>query len=241
MQILIAEDDAISRRMLEATLSKWAYEPVVACNGLEALKALEAKDCPRLAILDWMMPEMDGLEVCRKIRATTGRAPVYILLLTAKGTKQDIVTGLEAGADDYLAKPFDRNELRARLRVGQRIVELQSSLADRVRQLEDALANVKQLQGLIPICCYCKKIRGDQNYWQQVEAYMSAHSEARFSHGICPECMDTVVRRELEELAQFNAQADSERQPVPCLHRARDHAPALLLPDSEAPPLAAST
>ena len=72
MQILIAEDDAISRRMLEATLSKWAYEPVVACNGLEALKALEAKDCPRLAILDWMMPEMDGLEVCRKIRATTG-------------------------------------------------------------------------------------------------------------------------------------------------------------------------
>jgi DNA-binding response OmpR family regulator len=241
MQILIAEDDAISRRMLEATLSKWAYDPVVTCNGREALKALEAKDCPRLAILDWMMPEMDGLEVCRRIRAATSRPPVYVLLLTAKGTKQDIVTGLEAGADDYLAKPFDRNELRARLHVGQRLVELQCSLADRVRQLEDALANVKQLQGLIPICCYCKKIRGDQNYWQQVEAYMTAHSEARFSHGICPECMDTVVRRELEQLAQFNARVDSERQPGPCQHRVRDHSSASLAADSEAPPLAAST
>src|SRR5262249_42837090 len=238
MQILIAEDDAISRRMLEATLSKWAYEPVVTCNGREALKALEAKDCPRLAILDWMMPEMDGLEVCRRIRTATSRTPVYILLLTAKGAKQDIVTGLEAGADDYLAKPFDRNDLRARLRVGQRLVELQSSLAERVRQLEDALAKVKQLQGLIPICCYCKKIRGDQNYWQQVEAYMTAHSEARFSHGICPECMNTVVRRELEELAQFNARAESEHQPGPCQHRVRDRSPASLLPDSEAPPLA---
>ena len=201
MQILIAEDDLISRRMLEATLSKWDYEPVVTCGGREALEVLQGKDCPRLAILDWMMPGMDGTEVCRRVRARASCEPLYILLLTAKGTKQDIVTGLEAGADDYLAKPFDRNELRARLRVGERVVQLQSSLAERVRQLEEALASVKQLQGLIPICCYCKKIRGDQDYWQQVEAYVSAHSEARFSHGICPECMETVVRRELEQMS----------------------------------------
>src|SRR5262249_3516987 len=130
---------------------------------------------------------------------------VYIVLLTAKGTKEDVVTGLDAGADDYLAKPFDRNELRARLRVGERIVELQSGMTERVRQLGEAFAKVKELQGLIPICCYCKRIRSDENYWQQVEAYVSAHSGARFSHGICPECLDTVVKKELDELGAANS------------------------------------
>jgi phosphoserine phosphatase RsbU/P len=200
MRILVAEDDPVSRRMLQTLLTKWGYDPVVTGDGSQALEVLDTKDGPSLAILDWMMPGMDGVEVCRRIRVATTREAIYILLLTARGTKEDIVAGLEAGADDYLAKPFDRNELRARLQVGVRMVGLQTSLADRVRQLEEALAKVKHLQGLIPICCYCKKIRGDQNYWQQVEAYVSAHSEARFSHGICPECLDTVVRRELEEL-----------------------------------------
>jgi CheY-like chemotaxis protein len=211
MRVLIAEDDPVSRRMLQALLTKWGYEPVVTVDGAQALEALESHDGPRLAILDWMMPELDGVEVCRRIRAATTREAVYILLLTAKGTKADVVAGLESGADDYLAKPFDRNELRARLQVGVRMVELQRNLADRVRQLEDALAKVKHLQGLIPICCYCKKIRGDENYWQQVEAYVSAHSDARFSHGICPDCLDTVVRRELEELEAAKNGAGSKR------------------------------
>ncbi len=200
MRLLIAEDDPISRRMLEATLSKWAFSVVVTRDGRAALKVLQGENAPKLAILDWMMPELDGVEVCRKVRAEQTSEPTYLLLLTAKGSKADIVTGLESGADDYLTKPFDRNELHARLRVGMRMLEMQKNLAERVRQLEDALSRVKQLQGLVPICSYCKKVRDDQNYWQQVDAYMSAHTEARFSHSICPTCMDTVVRQELESL-----------------------------------------
>src|SRR5262249_57910928 len=99
------------------------------------------------------------------------------------------VTGLQSGANDYVTKPFDRAELQARVCVGKSVVELQRSLALRVRELEDALSQVRQLQGLLPICCYCKKIRDDRNYWQQVETYVGDHSAARFSHAICPDCL----------------------------------------------------
>ena len=125
---------------------------------------------------------------------------LYIILLTAKGRKEDIVQGLTAGADDYIIKPFDRSELKARINVGERILRLQAELAARVKELELALANVKLLQGLLPICCYCKKIRNDHNYWQQVDTYIADHSEAQFTHGICPECREKIVRPELERL-----------------------------------------
>jgi sigma-B regulation protein RsbU (phosphoserine phosphatase) len=109
---------------------------------------------------------------------------------------------LEAGADDYLTKPFDPQELRARIKVGERILGLQTSLAERVTELEDALSRVKQLQGLLPICSYCKKIRDDQNYWEQVESYISKHTEAQFSHGICPDCYAQFVTPDIERLAK---------------------------------------
>jgi len=201
MRILIADDDPVCRRVLEATLMKWGYEVRVTCDGLAAWRVLQQEDAPKLAILDWMMPEMDGLEVCRRVRETPRCRPPYLLLLTARGCKEDIVTGLEGGADDYITKPFDREELRARLHVGRRILELQRSLADRVRELEDALTSVKQLQGLLPICCYCKKIRDDHNYWQRVEAYIASHANVQFSHGICPDCFESVVKPELEKIA----------------------------------------
>ena len=114
----------------------------------------------------------------------------YIILLTAKGSKEDLITGLESGADDYLTKPFHREELKARVQVGWRVLNLQKRLADRVHELESALSKVKQLQGLLPICCYCKRVRDGKDYWQQVEAYVMAHSEAQFTHGICPDCME---------------------------------------------------
>ncbi len=193
MKILIAEDDPTSNRYLEVALRHWGYQVAVAKNGAEAWCALESDDAPPVAILDWMMPELDGLEICRRVRGTPRLAGTYVILLTARTGHGNATAGLEAGADDYITKPFDRKELRARVQVGARVAQLQACLSERIRQLEEALAKVKQLQGLIPICSYCKKIRDDRNYWRQVESYLSEHSEAQFSHGICPDCFAKLL------------------------------------------------
>jgi diguanylate cyclase (GGDEF)-like protein len=125
---LIAEDDPVSRRLLEVTLHKWGYEVIACPDGTTAWQILQCPDTPSLAILDWMMPGMDGLQVCREVRQQAAEPYIYVLLLTAKSQKTDIIAGLEAGADDYLTKPFDANELRMRLRAGRRILDLQSEL-----------------------------------------------------------------------------------------------------------------
>ena len=200
MKILIAEDDPSSKLLLQTTLEMWEFEVISTTDGKQAWDALQESDPPSIAILDWMMPELDGLEVCRKVREINRLPPIYTILLTAKGNKEDIVSGFNAGADDYMVKPFNREELRARVTVGVRVVKLQEELTQRVRELEEALSKVKLLQGLIPICSYCKKIRDDKNYWQQVEAYIVRHSEARFSHSVCPECYTNHVEPQLKKL-----------------------------------------
>lgn len=200
MRILIAEDDRMSCRLLERTLIGWGHEVVITHDGAQAWAALQEKDAPQFAILDWMMPGIDGVEVCRRVRQRQTAAPTYIILLTAKGRKADIVEGLLAGANDYVTKPFDRAELQARVQVGTTVVELQRKLAGRVSELEEALAHVKLLQGILPICSYCKHVRDDQNYWQSVECYISEHSEAKFSHSICPRCYENVVKPQLEKM-----------------------------------------
>ncbi len=207
MKILIAEDDRAARRMLEVLLMEWGYETVVACDGLTAWQMLQGSEPPQLAILDWLMPGMEGLEVCRRVRQLPTRQPTYLILLTIKGNRQDIVAGLQGGADDYITKPFDLEELQARIHTGLRIVELQKGMLDHVKQLEDALSRVKQLQGLLPICCYCKNIRDDQDYWQQVDGYFVTHSDVRFSHGICPTCFRDRVQPELERVRAAAAAA----------------------------------
>ncbi|MBU0966987.1 MAG: response regulator transcription factor [Proteobacteria bacterium] len=189
MRILIAEDDLTSRFMLSAVLKKDGHEVVETTNGPQALDTLLKSDAPRLAILDWMMPGMDGLEVVRRIRAMPSLLPPYIIILTTRGGKADVIAGLDAGADDYLAKPFDPGELRARIEVGRRMIRMQERLTAQMQELREAVDHIKTLQGIIPICSFCKKIRDDEGYWDQVEAYFSRHSEARFSHGICPECL----------------------------------------------------
>lgn len=200
MKILIAEDDAVSRRALEGALRPCGCELVVAGDGAEAWEVLRAPDAPRLAVVDWMMPHLDGLELVRRVRTHSPALPAYLIMLTCRDSREDLIRGLGAGADDYVTKPFHQDELRARVQVGLRVVELQSALAGRVRELEDALSRVKRLQGLLPICSYCKKIRNDDNYWQQVEAYISERSEAEFSHGICPGCFTQFVEPELGRL-----------------------------------------
>jgi len=137
VKILVAEDDPVSRRLLEVTLSKWGYEVVTCADGQAAWEALKAPDAPQLVILDWMMPRLDGLQVCKNVRNPAERPAepyVYIILLTAKSQKTDMVTGLEAGADDYLTKPFDAQELRMRLRAGRRILDLLDELV-RAREI----------------------------------------------------------------------------------------------------------
>ena len=128
MRVLIAEDDPVSRRLLQALLSKWGYDVTVATDGTEAWEVLQQEATPRLAIIDWMMPGMDGVEVCRKVRAREEAPYVYLILLTAKSQKEDIIRGIGAGADDYVTKPFDANELNARLRAARRILDLQADL-----------------------------------------------------------------------------------------------------------------
>lgn len=205
MRILIAEDDLTSRTMLAAVLNKGGHEVVETKNGVEAWETMRGENAPRMAILDWMMPEMDGVEAVRRIREREPEKPPYLIMLTTKGEKTDVVTGLDAGADDYLSKPFDPGELWARVDVGRRIIEMQDRLAQQVRELSEAMDHIKTLQGILPICSFCKKIRNDQGYWDQVEAYISENSQATFTHGICPDCM----RKHYPEYAEGDADRDA--------------------------------
>ena len=168
MRILVADDDALARRLLERALSKSGHDVVTVEGGTEAWRVLSGPDAPALAVLDWMMPELTGLEICEKVRAVTLPASPYLIMLTSRGETGDVVKALQAGADDYITKPFEMDELRARVSVGVRIVALQQQLNDRVRALEEALSHVQQLQGLIPICAWCRQVRSDGNFWEQV-------------------------------------------------------------------------
>ena len=201
MRILVAEDDAVTRKILEVTLGRLRFDVIAAVDGnaaWHALETLKGKDAPELVVLDWMMPGLEGIEICRRLRTTPGFELVYIILLTSRDSKEDLAYGLAAGANDYIAKPFDPVELQSRVRVGERMVKLQRSLAARVTELEAALAHVSKLQGLLPICSYCKKVRNETNYWEQVDSYLSSHSDLKLTHGICPQCLEKVMK-ELEE------------------------------------------
>ncbi len=156
MKILIAEDSIVSRHLLEATLRKWGYEVVVACDGLEALELMQRENAPNLAILDWMMPGMTGLEVCDRIRRRAGEPYTYILLLTSKSQKEDVIEGMDAGADDYITKPFDQHELQVRLRAGRRLVDLQAELlsareALREQATKDSLTHLWNRNSILEI------------------------------------------------------------------------------------------
>jgi sigma-B regulation protein RsbU (phosphoserine phosphatase) len=196
MKILVAEDDAVTRKILAVTLERLGWDVVTANDGeaaWEAFETLKGESAPELAVLDWMMPGIEGIEICRRLRATPGFELVYVILLTSRGDREDLSDGLAAGANDYIAKPFDPVELEARVRVGERMVNLQSSLAARVTELEAALGEVRALQGLLPICSYCKKVRNEANYWEQVDSYLTSHSSLELTHGICPVCLDKMM------------------------------------------------
>ena len=158
VKILIADDSIVSRHLLEATLRKWGYDVMVACDGAEALDLLQREDAPALAILDWMMPGLTGLEVCRRIRQRAREPYIYMLLLTSKSQKEDLIEGMDAGADDYITKPFDQHELQVRLRAGKRLADLQAELlsareALREQATRDSLTHIWNRSAILDMLC----------------------------------------------------------------------------------------
>ncbi len=185
MRILVAEDDPLARRVLTSVLEGLGHEVTATPDGREAWGTFERQSFP-VVISDWMMPGLDGLELCRRIRLADRTKYTYIILLTALGGKAHYLEGMEAGADDFLTKPLDADELRVRLRVAERILGLQ--------------AEVRQLEGLLPICSYCKRIRDEKNEWTRMEAYIASRTDATFTHGVCPDCKETILRPQLDQL-----------------------------------------
>jgi sigma-B regulation protein RsbU (phosphoserine phosphatase) len=208
MKVLIADDDAITRVAVSRLLEKWGYTVVQAQDGGKAWESLCQKDPPRIAILDWMMPEPDGVEICGHLKRERDLPFVYTILLSVRQEKEDIVKALDSGAHDFLSKPVHTGELRSRIAVGARLVIAEDDIRAKNRELADindqlqqmnanlqtALKEIKTLQGILPVCINCKRIRlenmapEDPNSWVRIEEYISNRTQAEFSHGICPVC-----------------------------------------------------
>jgi len=185
MKLLIVEDDDESRDVLKALLELDGHDVTAAWNGIKGWQAFQSGEFS-VVLSDWLMPEMDGLELCRRIRASDRPSYSYIILVTALHGKPSYLQGMAAGADDFVSKPLDPDELKARLIVAERIIGVQN--------------RVKHLEGILPTCMYCKQIRDEQNQWIGIESYISKRSRASFSHGICPSCYDKFVQPELDRI-----------------------------------------
>ena len=183
VSILVVDDDPVARAQLSALVRAAGYQVSLAEHGSEAWDTLQVARIP-VVISDWYMPEMDGPELCRRIRARRDQPYVYFILITSRGGKEQYLAGMRAGADDFITKPVDADQLCARLTVAERILGVRREL--------------QQLEGLLSVCAYCKRIRDDQENWSSLEGYIEKRSEAQFSHGICPECYAKHVQPQLE-------------------------------------------
>jgi len=180
-RILVVEDDPVSSILLQTVLEKLGYETVLAGDGDEAWEEFN-KEPVRLIVSDWMMPGMDGLGLCEKVRARSRTLYTYFILLTAnRTTPENYALAAAAGVDDFLTKPLDREAIRMRLRVAERILKY--------------TAEIRQLKELIPICVYCRKVHDEHDYWERVETYIQKETGSRFSHGACPECYEKELER----------------------------------------------
>jgi DNA-binding response OmpR family regulator len=190
MKILIAEDDRVARLVVKSSLESFGHEVVETDNGATAWERY-CEDHIRLLIVDWMMPELDGLELCRAVRAENRPAYTYIIMLTVLGGKGCYLNAMDAGADDFIRKPLDKDELAARVRVAERILGLYS--------------DVKELEALLPICSYCRKIRDPSDRWHEIEDYISNRTDASFTHGICPGCYESRIEPQLRHFDNINS------------------------------------
>ena len=203
MKILAVEDDAVARAVLRQALRRLGHDTIEAADGESAWKLLQEEPV-RVVVSDWLMPRSDGLDLCRKIRARVGTDYIYFILLTSNdATEENQAAAADAGVDDFLTKPLNVQDLWTRLRVAERILRYTTQ--------------VRQLEELLPICSYCKKIRDDRNYWQQIEGYISERTGSDFSHSVCPDCYQRVV---MPELAQMRAAASAPAaKPGPSVER----------------------
>lgn len=187
MKILTVEDDSVARAVLRQALRRLGHEAVEAADGEAAWDLLQKTEGVRVVVSDWIMPNSDGLELCKRVRGRVGSEYTYFILLTSRdATEENQMAAADAGVDDFLTKPLDFPELWTRLRVAERILRYTTQ--------------VRQLEEMLPICSYCKKIRDDQNYWKQIEQYFSERAGAEFSHSVCPDCMRTHVQPQLDRL-----------------------------------------
>lgn len=187
-RVLVAEDHRPTREALRTLLEKKGFEVTAVANGSDAIECLVRPDGPAIGIIDWMMPGTSGVEVCRAVRAVVPARHVYLIMVTARDREEDVAEALAVGADDFIRKPCGSTELIARVRCGRRTIELKQSLAGRVAELEGLVERIRQLKRLLPICMYCKKVRNDSDYWQEIESYIRDQTGTDFSHGICPDC-----------------------------------------------------
>ncbi len=178
----------MARLSLAGILTQQGYSVVAVEDGLAAWAAMQQEGAPPVVLLDWMMPGLTGPEVLAKLRQQPARQSCYVILLTARSSPEDIATSLNLGAQDFVSKPFNQEELLARIQVAFRTIELETELAARVAALEKAIRRITQLEGILPICAMCKKIRDTNEKWNSVEDYLKRHAAVDFTHGYCPEC-----------------------------------------------------
>lgn len=200
MKILIVEDDSVARAILRQALRRLGHDVVEAADGEQAWAVLQEEPV-RVVVSDWMMPKSDGLQLCHRIRHRAGAEYTYFILLTGRdATSDNQREAADAGVDDFLQKPLDFGELWMRLRVAERILRYTTQ--------------VRQLEQMLPICSYCKKIRDDQNYWTQIESYISERTGSDFSHSVCPDCYERVIVPEIEKI-----RSEANARPTPSVER----------------------
>ncbi|MCH6256029.1 response regulator [Puniceicoccaceae bacterium K14] len=196
-KVHLVEDDRTTLRLLENLSSMLGYETVSYSNGQEALSAF-SKEQPSIVISDWMMPELDGLDLCRNLREqaqSTGSYTYFILVTAQRRSRSNLEQAIDAGVDDFLKKPISSEEIWNRLRVAERILSFNHQ--------------VQRLESLIPICCYCKKVRNDKDLWEQIEQYVNERTGADFTHSVCPGCIEKHFK---PQLASYKKQLAEEKK-----------------------------
>lgn len=200
LRILVLDDDAMTRLTLESVIRGAGWSPMATADPELAFDMLTGPDAPPIALIDWHMPTVSGLDVCRRVREADPTARPYLIFVTANSSSSDIVTGLDAGADGYMTKPIAANELQARVRAGLRTIALQQDLRTRLEEARAESARTKPLRELLPICCYCRRIRDERQQWSSLEQYLTERIDVRFTHGFCPTCFEDHVLPDLEGL-----------------------------------------